>query len=210
MEALSFKQWIAVATVITLALIPIAWYYWKIWDRPSRAAKEEMARRKHEAEVREMFQREELKLRAEEAKQAKLAMMRKKSAAPNTVPKNVLNAAFGDLADEPLEPAKSESVEPSGLGEREVVKQGTSETVDDAAMTAELSAVDIPRIQALLDDLPDVEFEDESIYDGPIAVQLHNQPVAELTPSSDSTKTKSSPKDDIPRAPKDEWDIGDW
>jgi len=227
MEALTFKQWIAVATVITLALIPIAWYYWKIWDRPSRAAKEEMARRKHEAEVREMFQREELKLRAEEAKQAKLAMMRKKAAAPNAVPKNVLNAAFGDLADMPMDPEKSAVASHSGNSEMVGGQGGKSgdghgerevrETVDDAAMTEELTAVDVPRIHAMLDDLPDVEFDEESIHEGPIAVQLLNQPVPELTLSNDSseekkdsTKAKTSGNSTIPSAPSDEWDIGDW
>ncbi len=226
MEALSLKQWIAVATVITLALIPIAWYYWKIWDRPSRAAKEEMSRRKHEAEVREMFQREELKLRAEEAKQAKLAMMRKKAAAPNPVSKNVLNAAFGELADAPLETAKSAALDHSGNGEMVGDMGGKSveghgqreggETADDAAMTDELTAVDVPRIKAMLDDLPDVEFDEESIHEGPIAVQLHNQPVAEMTPPDDSTdvngstEKKLSDDTNIPSAPTEEWDIDEW
>ena len=64
------RGWIAVGAWLSLILVPVFHYYWKRWDRPSKAAQEEMARRKHELEVKRAFELEDMKLRAEEAAQA--------------------------------------------------------------------------------------------------------------------------------------------
>ena len=227
MEPLTFRQWIALAAIVTLALIPIIWYYWKIWDRPSRAAERERSRRRRETEMREMFQREELKLRTEEAKQAKLAMMRRKAQAPETVPNEVLRAAFRDLSAEPLDPAKggvmarsgsdSGGVSGSDGGEVEVGSE-----VADIAMTDELEAVDVPRIREMLDDLPDVDFDEEEVHDGPIAVRLNGRPGAGAatrgslgssggSESDAGNGAEASPDDAPPPAPDlSPWHDTDW
>ena len=87
---LSPRGWIAVGAWLSLILVPVFHYYWKRWDRPSKAALDEMARRKHELEVKRAFELEDMKLRAEEAAQAKLEMEQRKRTVPPQVDSEVL------------------------------------------------------------------------------------------------------------------------
>ena len=76
------RGWVAVGAWVSLILVPFFHYYWRRWDRPSEAAKEEMERRKKELEVKRAFELEDMKLRAEEAKQAKLEIEQRKRVMP--------------------------------------------------------------------------------------------------------------------------------
>ena len=49
------RGWVAVGAWVSLILVPFFHYYWRRWDRPSDAAKEEMERRKKELEVKRAF-----------------------------------------------------------------------------------------------------------------------------------------------------------
>jgi len=198
MEPLTLKQWIALAAVVTVSLIPIIWYYWRIWDRPSRAAKEEMARRKHETEMREIFMREELKLKAEEAEAAKQVLARKKAQAPKPVSKEALSSAFGDLDAETSDPIAGGA---AAGGDHD----------DDVEMTGEFKEIDIPRIKEMLDELPEVDFEEDEVHEGPIAVQLRGGAVAGDGDGEHSNGASDDPGEQPPPAPDlDEWDVSDW
>ncbi len=56
--------------IVALVSIPLCYYYWRRWDRPSRAAKAEMQRRLSERETRKAFAREDAKAREHERIQA--------------------------------------------------------------------------------------------------------------------------------------------
>ena len=105
---LSPRGWIAVGAWLSLILVPVFHYYWKRWDRPSKAALDEMARRKHELEVKRAFELEDMKLRAEEAVQAKLEMEQRKRTVPPQVDSEVLQDAWGQLGIELKEEPVSE------------------------------------------------------------------------------------------------------
>ena len=94
---LSPRGWIAVGAWLSLILVPVFHYYWKRWDRPSKAALDEMARRKHELEVKRAFELEDMKLRAEEAAQAKLEMEQRKRTVPPQIDSEVLHDAWNQL-----------------------------------------------------------------------------------------------------------------
>ena len=162
---LSQRGWIAVGSWLSLILVPVFHYYWKRWDRPSKAALDEMARRKHELEVKRAFELEDMKLRAEEAVQAKLEMEQRKRTVPPQVDSEVLQDAWGQLGIELKEEPVSEPDE-----------------------------VDIPKIKEIIESLPEVEEEFVIPETGPIFVELpkntpideeNEQVVDELEPAPD-------------------------
>tara|TARA_B100000614_G_C14469415_1_gene461873 strand:+ start:462 stop:983 length:522 start_codon:yes stop_codon:yes gene_type:complete len=148
---LSPRGWIAVGAWLSLILVPVFHYYWKRWDRPSKAAQEEMARRKHELQVKRAFELEDMKLRAEEAAQAKLEMEQRKRTVPQQVDVEILQNALGQLE--------------IGLNEEPV---------------RELGRVDIPKIKEMIESLPEVDEEFVTPETGPILVELpKNTPIDE-------------------------------
>ena len=148
---LSPRGWIAVGAWLSLILVPVFHYYWKRWDRPSKAALDEMARRKHELEVKRAFELEDMKLRAEEAAQAKLEMEQRKRTVPPQVDSEVLLDAWSQLGIQLKEEPVSEP--------------------DEA---------DIPKIKEILESLPEVEEEFVTPETGPILVELPiNTPIDE-------------------------------
>jgi hypothetical protein len=148
---LSPRGWIAVGAWLSLILVPVFHYYWKRWDRPSKAALDEMARRKHELEVKRAFELEDMKLRAEEAAQAKLEMEQRKRTVPPQVDSEVLQDAWGQLGIQLKEELVSEPDE-----------------------------VDIPKIKEIIESLPEVEEEFVTPETGPILVELpKNTPIDE-------------------------------
>tara|TARA_Y100001968_G_C19435164_1_gene759227 strand:+ start:252 stop:776 length:525 start_codon:yes stop_codon:yes gene_type:complete len=149
---LSPRGWVAVGAWLSLILVPVFHYYWKRWDRPSKAAQEEMARRKHELEVKRAFELEDMKLRAEEAAQAKMELAQRKRTAPPPVDSEVLQDAWSQLGVQPME-------------EKEVT---------------EPDEVDIPKIKEMLETLPEVEEEFVTPDSGPVLVELpKNTPIDE-------------------------------
>lgn len=94
------RQWLTTVGIIALILIPVAYFFWRRWDRPSKAAVDEMKRRKEEREVREMFIEAEAQAREAERLAAEAAISRAKAQAPPPVAKEVLDTAFGSLGNE--------------------------------------------------------------------------------------------------------------
>ncbi|MDP7312999.1 MAG: hypothetical protein QF831_06135 [Candidatus Thalassarchaeaceae archaeon] len=85
MELSEVTMW---AVVAALVAIPLCYYFWRRWDRPSVEAKAEQEFRLKERETREIFQREEAKAREHERQQALVQLReRKKSSvvAPSSV-----------------------------------------------------------------------------------------------------------------------------
>ena len=93
----SIREWIAIAAIGAFVLIPICWKFWKGWDRPSRAAKTEMSRRKRERDLRDAFMLEDAKAREHERLQAERELARRRGQPPPTLEKGVLTSAFGSL-----------------------------------------------------------------------------------------------------------------
>ena len=148
---LSPRGWIAIGAWLSLILVPVLHYYWKRWDRPSKAALDEMARRKHELEVKRAFELEDMKLRAEEANQAKLEMEQRKRTVPPQVDSEVLQDAWGQLGIKLNEESASEPDE-----------------------------LEIPKIKEMLESLPEVDEEFVTPETGPILVELpKNTPIDE-------------------------------
>jgi hypothetical protein len=75
MELSEVTMW---AVIAALVAIPLCYYFWRRWDRPSPAAKAEQERRLKERETREAFQREEAKARAHERQQALVQLQERK------------------------------------------------------------------------------------------------------------------------------------
>ena len=97
--ALTPRQWVGIAALISVILVPIFYYFWRLWDRPSLAARKEMERRKKEHEVRYAFEMEEMKLREEEARQAALEIQMRRRKGPDPVDTSTVTAAFGQLGE---------------------------------------------------------------------------------------------------------------
>ncbi|HJM66640.1 MAG TPA: hypothetical protein QF555_03760 [Candidatus Thalassarchaeaceae archaeon] len=169
------RGWVAVGAWVSLILVPIFHYYWRRWDRPSKAAQEEMDRRKQELEVRRAFEIEDMKLRAEEAKQAKMELEQRKRVVPVSIDSEVLDDAFGQLGME----SNSEPI--------------IQEPLD----------VDIPRIQEMLESLPDVEEEFVTPDSGPIHVELPKTTQIDEEPESSENEVEPAPN-------LESWDETDW
>lgn len=93
------RQWMTTVGFIAFVLIPIAYFFWRRWDKPSQAAVDEMKRRKDEREVREMFVEAEAQAREAERITAEAAIARAKAQQPPPVAKEVLDSAFGNLGE---------------------------------------------------------------------------------------------------------------
>jgi hypothetical protein len=134
-----------------------------------------MDRRKHELEVRRAFEIEDMKLRAEEAKQAKMELEQRKRVVPVSIDSEVLDDAFGQLGME----SNSEPI--------------IQEPLD----------VDIPRIQEMLESLPDVEEEFVTPDSGPIHVELPKTTQIDEEPESSENEVEPAPN-------LESWDETDW
>ena len=172
---LSPRGWIAVGAWLSLILVPFFHYYWKRWDRPSKAALEEMERRKRELEVKRAFELEDMKLRAEEAAQAKMKIEQRKRSVPPPVASEVLEDAWSQLGVESKE--ENPSLSPN--------------------------EVDIPKIEEMLESLPEVEEEFITPDTGPVMVELPR-----------NTQIDEEPKaieDEVEPAPDlESWNETDW
>lgn len=169
------RGWVAVGAWVSLILVPFFHYYWRRWDRPSEAAKEEMERRKKELEVKRAFELEDMKLRAEEAKQAKMEIEQRKRVMPKSVDSAVLEDAWNQLGMES----------------------------NDEVNTEEPQNIDLPRIQEMLESLPEVDEEFVTPDSGPVMVELpKTEPIDE---EPESTEEEVEPAPDL-----DSWDETNW
>ena len=168
--SLTPRQWVGIAALISLILVPLFYYFWRFWDRPSVAAKEEMERRKKEYEVRLAFEMEEMKLREEEARQATLEIQMRRRKGPEPVASSTVAAAFGQLG---ISTTLSTSAGDTDSGITNQPEESLPiEMPEDA---------NLPQIEAMLDSLPEVEEEFTPPELGPIVIKMPKEslPVVE-------------------------------
>ena len=189
--ALTPRQWVGIAALISLILVPLFYYFWRFWDRPSVAAKEEMNRRKKEHEVRLAFEMEEMKLREEEARQAALEIQMRRRKGPEPVATSTISAAFGQLG------VNTELPVPVGGSDSGIVDQP-----EESLLIKMPDDANLPQIEAMLDSLPEVEEEFTLPELGPIALEMPKDflPVVE--------EVKSLAVEPAPEL--DPWDGTDW
>ncbi|RCH72885.1 MAG: hypothetical protein DBX05_06355 [Candidatus Poseidoniales archaeon] len=189
--ALTPRQWVGIAALISLILVPILYYFWRLWDRPSAAAKEEMDRRKKEHDVRFAFEMEEMKLREEEARQAALEIQLRRRKGPEPIATSTVSAAFGQLG------VNTELPQPMSVSDAHMATEPEEnlpiEMPDDA---------DIPQIEAMLESLPEVENEFIPPELGPIAIEI---PKDSLSVAEEVKSLAVEPAPEL-----DPWDGTDW
>ena len=168
--SLTPRQWVGIAALISLILVPLFYYFWRFWDRPSVAAKEEMERRKKEYEVRLAFEMEEMKLREEEARQATLEIQMRRRKGPEPVASSTVAAAFGQLGVSTTLSTSAGNTD-SGIA-NQPEESLPIEMPEDA---------NLPQIEAMLDSLPEVEEEFTPPELGPIVIEMPKEslPVVE-------------------------------
>jgi len=189
--ALTPRQWVGVAALISLILVPVFYYFWRLWDRPSAAAKEEMVRRKKEHDVRLAFEIEEMKIREEEARQAALEIQLRRRKGPEPVATSTVAAAFGQLGVNTELPHSMADSDTRVVTESE--ENLPIEMPEDA---------DIPQIEAMLESLPEVEEEFILPELGPIAIEMPKDSL----PHAEEVKSLA-----VEPAPElDPWDGTDW
>jgi hypothetical protein len=167
---LTWWQWTAVAVVIAAIGIPILWIYWKRWDRPSRKAKAEMARRKEEHEVRVAF----MQLEAESSRtDNELALMRmklrrRKQEADTGVSEQELQRAYANIGEDSVP-----SVNSKDFTGNETISESVRR---DDPHQREDSEYDLEKIPETIV-VPDIEVDDSEeellpLESGPIAVKV--------------------------------------
>ncbi len=85
------------AVIAALVAIPLCYYFWRRWDRPSPAAKAEQERRLKERETREAFQREEAKAREHERQQAIVQLQERKKSSTIAPSSEAVSFALSNL-----------------------------------------------------------------------------------------------------------------
>ncbi|MDP6906308.1 MAG: hypothetical protein QF440_02705 [Candidatus Thalassarchaeaceae archaeon] len=157
----TIQTWILIMAFVAFVLIPICWKFWRGWDRPSRAAKAEMARRKEERDIRETFLKEDAKVREEQRLESQRELARQKAQAPPPVSTSLLAKAFGNLE------------EPSMLG-NQTDRTGTEVLTESVGIRRE-SLVETGDVSELVNQLDITEIADDiEVPDtSPVAVQLH-------------------------------------
>ena len=159
------RGWIAVGAWLSLILVPFFHYYWKRWDRPSKAAQEEMNRRKREFEVKRAFELEDMKVRAEEAARAKMEIEQRKRIVPKSVDSALLEDAWNNLG----------------------IKSKQEEYVQ---VTDEIN---IPKIKEMLESLPEVDEEFIIPDTGPVMLKIRPNIQIDEEPEQIEDKIESAP-----------------
>ena len=174
------------AVLAALVAIPLCYYFWKRWDRPTRAAKREQGRRLEEREVRLIFLKEEVKAREAEKGQALVSLEQRKKHHAMPPSTETLSMALSSIDDEPMGEGKVPGV--------------SSEAVAKARSAAEVAELEsIPDSIAV----PDIE-PDESVPElvegvGPIALKV-------TIDLPEEVKTKQAETKDI----EEEFDWPEW
>ncbi len=87
--------------VASLVAIPLCYYFWKKWDRPTRAARAEQERRLEERATREAFLKEEAKAREHERQQALVQLEERKKVDAMAPSKAAMDFALSSLDKSP-------------------------------------------------------------------------------------------------------------
>jgi hypothetical protein len=178
------------AVLAALVALPLCYYFWKRWDRPSRAAKREQDRRLKEREVRQIFLKEEAKMREAERGQALVSIEERKKSDAMPPSTETLTMAISSLDGEPIPGANSGSSSTAQGGSG--IPGISSELVAEAR-----SAAEIAELESIPDsiEVPDIE-PDESVPDiledtGPIALKVSIELPDEITrPTSEIPAAK--------------------
>jgi hypothetical protein len=186
------------AVLAALVAIPLCYYFWKRWDRPTSAAKREQERRLEEREVRLIFLKEEAKSREAERGQSLVSLEQRKKHDAMPPSTETLSMALSSIDDKPI-PAGEGGSEGSGI------PGVTSEVVAEARSAAEIAelesipdSIEVPYIEPD-ESVPDI-LEDE----GPIVLkvtidlpeEVKAQQSAEVQKSDETRQAAKSEKSD--------------
>ena len=107
--ALSLFQWIGIGLAIAIVLIPIARWFWKRFDLPSKFALETIRRQKQEDEEAEMWAGIEAQVQAaeDEKRKSEIKRMERETAAGWSLDEGESAAAWNKLGiDAPVQPVE--------------------------------------------------------------------------------------------------------
>ena len=163
------------AIIGALVAIPLCYYFWRRWDRPTREAKAEQERRLHERETREAFAREEVKVREHEHQQAMVQLQERKKIEAMSPSSAAMSYAISSL----------EGSKPSG---GEVTSEGPIRGVNEVQRSEEEIAL-LEQIPQSVE-VPDIE-ADESVSDiledeGPALLKVSISLPEEVKPKATS------------------------
>ena len=163
------------AILCALVAIPLCYYFWRRWDRPTRDAKAEQERRLKERETREAFAREEVKARDHEHQQAMAQLQERKKIEAMSPSSAAMSYALSSL----------EGSKPS---EGEVTSEGPIRGVNEVQRSEEEVAL-LEQIPQSVE-VPDIE-DDESVSDiledeGPVTLKVSISLPEEVKPKATS------------------------
>jgi hypothetical protein len=198
----SVREWVVISGVIALVMIPICWYFWKKFDLPSRLARREMSRRRHERDVREAFQLEEAKLLEIQRLEAQMELARKKTQAPAPVEKGELYSAFGSLSGEEQDPSTIQAAGPATDSTGTEVMDGSADIRRDDSIEFDASEITV-----LVDSLDDSAISDggEAQSDAPKMMRFQSAPKDESDKQAADSVDWSDPSDE-----PDDWKEVNW
>ena len=113
--ALGLFQWIGVGLIIAIILIPLARWFWKRFDMPSKFAIEYFKQKQRDAEEEEMWVGIESQIEAEEKSKLEFEMKQreKQQAAGKTLDPEESAEVWNKLGiDVPIQPVKREEAPP--------------------------------------------------------------------------------------------------
>lgn len=198
----SLREWVVIAGLIALVLIPICWYFWKKFDLPSLLARKEIARRKHERDVLEAFQKEEAKLLEIQRNEAQMELSRRKAIAPPPASLGELSTAFGNLSGESQATSPTQTASSATDSTGTEVLEGSSEVRRDEGVKTDIS--EVTELVNSLDD-SDISVGGDLPSDSPVMMQLQGRPIDDdQKPAADSVDW-SEPSDE-----PDDWKEVNW
>ena len=163
------------AIVVALVAIPLCYYFWRRWDRPTREAKAEQERRLQERETREAFAREEAKVREHERQQALIQLQEKKKIEAMSPSSAAMSFALSSLEGSTSTEGSITSEGP--LGGADEIQRSEEEI---ALLEKIPDSVEVPDIEA--DESASVILEDE----GPVSLKVSISLPEEVKPKANS------------------------
>lgn len=163
------------AIIGALVAIPLCYYFWRRWDRPTREAKAEQERRLQERETREAFAREEVKVREHEHQQAMIQLQERKKIEAMSPSNAAMTFALSSL-------------DGSKTNEGEVTSEGPNSGINEVQRSEEEIAL-LEQIPQSVE-VPDIE-ADDSVSDiledeGPVTLKVSISLPEEVKPKDAS------------------------
>lgn len=174
--------------VSALVAIPLCYYFWRRWDRPTKGAKAEQERRLQERETREAFAREEAKVREHEHQQAMVQLQDRKIIEAMSPSSAAMSYALSSL-------------DGSKSSENKITSGGPLGRVDEVQRSEE----EITLLEMIPESIqvPDIE-ADESVSDiledeGPVSLKVSISLPEEVKP-------KATPEENVDGFEWPEWE----